>query len=90
MIAEPTHTGNAAIVGLLWGCSAAAIGINRLFPSRVTAEVSVGMGASPRLLILGLMPASSVFGSISLFLGWCVVGGILDSFVLVGGLGPIN
>lgn len=90
MIAEFTHTGNTAIVGLLLGCSAAAIGITALFLSRVRAYASVWVGASLTFLSLGLMAAASAFGSISLFLGWCIIGGIAYSFAFTGGLGLIN
>ena len=31
-----------------------------------------------------------MFGSIALFLGWCIVGGIAYSFAFTGGLGLIN
>ena len=90
MITEFTQTGNTATVGLLLGCSAAAIGITALFLSRVPAYASVWVGASLTVLSLGLMAAASAFGSISLFLGWCVVGGIAYSFAFTGGLGLIN
>lgn len=90
MITAFTHTQNTAIVGLLLGCSAAAIGITALFLSRVRAYASVWVGASLTVLSLGLMAAASTFGSISLFLAWCVVGGIAYSFAFTGGLGLIN
>ncbi|MFL4472698.1 MFS transporter [Paeniglutamicibacter sp. MACA_103] len=90
MITAFTHTGNTAIVGVLLGCSAAAIGITALFLSRVRAYVSVTVGAALTLLSLGLMAAASAFGSILLFLGWCVIGGIAYSFAFTGGLGLIN
>lgn len=90
MITEFTHTSNTAIVGLLLGCSAAAIGITALFLARVPAYTSVWVGASLSVLSLGLMAAASTFGSISLFLGWCIVGGIAYSFAFTGGLGLIN
>ncbi|WP_286135369.1 MFS transporter [Arthrobacter sp. UCD-GKA] len=90
MITEFTQTANTAIAGLLLGCSAAAIGITALFLSRVPAHASVWVGASLTVLSLGLMAAASMFGSISLFLGWCIVGGIAYSFAFTGGLGLIN
>ena len=90
MITQFTHTGNTAIVGVLLGCSAAAIGITALFLSRVPVYASVTVGASLTLLSLGLMAAASAFGSILLFLGWCVIGGIAYSFAFTGGLGLIN
>lgn len=90
MIAQFTHAGNTAIVGVLLGCSAAAIGITALFLSRVPAYASVWAGAALTILSLGLMAAASTFGSITLFLGWCIVGGIAYSFTFTGGLGLIN
>lgn len=90
MITQSTHTTNTAIVGVLLGCSAAAIGITALFLSRVPAYTSVWVGAVLTVLSLGLMSAASALGSISLFLGWCVVGGIAYSFAFTGGLSLIN
>ncbi|WP_167041432.1 MFS transporter [Salinibacterium sp. ZJ454] len=90
MITQFAHTENSAIVGILLGCSAAAIGITALFLSRVPAHTSVWIGVTLTVLSLGLMAAASAFGSISLFLGWCVIGGIAYSFAFTGGLGLIN
>lgn len=90
MIAQFTHAGNTAVVGVLLGCSAAAIGITALFLSRVPAYASVWAGAALTILSLALMTAASTFGSITLFLGWCIVGGIAYSFTFTGGLGLIN
>lgn len=90
MITEFTQSGSTAIIGLLLGSSAVAIGVTALFLSRVPASTSVWVGATLTILSLGLMVAASAFGSISLFLGWCIVGGIAYSFAFTGGLGLIN
>ncbi|PYI38731.1 MFS transporter [Arthrobacter psychrolactophilus] len=90
MIREFTHTGSTATIGALLGCSAAAIGITALFLSRIPARASVWVGAGLTIASLGFMAAASSFGSMSLFLGWCVVGGIAYSFAFTGGLGLIN
>lgn len=90
MIREFTHTGSTAIVGALLGCSAAAIGITALFLSRISAQAAVLVGAALTIASVGFMAAASSLGSILLFLGWCIIGGIAYSFAFTGGLGLIN
>ncbi|MGM7670261.1 MFS transporter [Microbacterium sp. A93] len=90
MIGQFTQTSNTALVGVLLGCSSAAIGVTALLLARVPAHTSVWIGASLTLLSLALMATAAAFGSIGLFLAWCVVGGIAYSFAFTGGLGVIN
>ncbi|MDQ0613982.1 MFS family permease [Microbacterium sp. W4I4] len=90
MITQFAHTGNSALVGALLGVSAATIGLTALFLSRVPPNVSIGIGATLTLVSLGLMAAASTAGSVILFLGWCIFGGIAYSFAFTGGLGLIN
>jgi MFS family permease len=90
MIGQFTQTSNTALVGVLLGCSSAAIGVTALLLTRVPAHTSVWIGASLTLLSLTLMATATAFGSIGLFLAWCVVGGIAYSFAFTGGLGVIN
>lgn len=90
MIGQFTQTWNTALVGLLLGCSSAAIGITALLLARVRAHTSVWIGASLTLISLTLMATAAALGSIGMFLAWCVVGGIAYSFAFTGGLGVIN
>ncbi|MGP6174388.1 MFS transporter [Corynebacterium sp. A21] len=90
MITQFAQTGNTAIVGVLLGSSSLAIGLTALFLSRIPPRTSVSIGAVLTILSLGLMGAASTFGSVSLFLSWCIIGGIAYSFAFTGGLGFIN
>lgn len=90
MIGQFTHTTNAATVGVLLGCSSAAIGVTGLLLARIRPHVSVLVGTLLTLVSLALMAAAAAFGSIGLFLAWCLVGGIAYSFAFTGGLGVIN
>ncbi|MCF2589299.1 MFS transporter [Brevibacterium sp. UCMA 11752] len=90
MIGQFTHTTNAATVGVLLGCSSAAIGATGLLLARIRPLVSVLAGTLLTLVSLGLMAAAATFGSIGLFLAWCLVGGVAYSFAFTGGLGVIN
>lgn len=67
-----------------------AIGVTALLLARVSPYVSVAVGAVLTILSVGLMAAAASFGSIVLFLGWCIVGGVAYSFAFSGGLGVIN
>lgn len=90
MIGQFTHTTNAATVGVLLGCSSAAIGVTGLLLARIRPHVSVLVGTLLTLVSLALMAAAATFGSIGLFLAWCLVGGAAYSFAFTGGLGVIN
>lgn len=90
MIGQFTQTSNPALVGVLLGCSSAAIGATALLLTRLGPHTAVWIGASLTLLSLTLMATATAFGSIRLFLAWCVVGGIAYSFAFTGGLGVIN
>lgn len=90
MIGQFTHTTNAATVGVLLGCSSAAIGVTGLLLARIRPHVSILVGTLLTLVSLALMAAAATFGSIGLFLAWCLVGGAAYSFAFTGGLGVIN
>lgn len=90
MIGQFAHTTNAATVGVLLGCSAAAIGITGLLLTRIRPHTSVIVGTLLTLISLALMAAAASFGSVSLFLAWCLIGGVAYSFAFTGGLGVIN
>ncbi|MCF2570635.1 MFS transporter [Brevibacterium sp. UCMA 11754] len=90
MIGQFTHTTNAATVGVLLGCSSAAIGATGLLLARIRPLVSVLVGTLLTLVSLALMAAAATFGTIGLFLAWCLVGGVAYSFAFTGGLGVIN
>lgn len=90
MIGQFARTSDAALTGVLLGCSSAAIGVTGLLLSRVRPHVSVLVGALLTIVSLGLMAAAAAFGSIGLFLAWCIVGGSAYSFAFTGGLGVVN
>ena len=90
MIGQFADTTNAATVGLLLGCSAATIGVTGLLLARIRPLASVLVGTLLTLVSLALMAAAATIGSIGLFLGWCLVGGVAYSFAFTGGLGVIN
>lgn len=90
MITQFINTTNTALVGSLLACSSVAIGITALLLARVPAHIQVGAGTVLTLVSLALMGTASMYGSIALFLWWCVVGGIACSFAFSGGLGLIN
>ena len=90
MIEQFTQTSDTAVVGLLLGCSSAAIGVTALLLSRVTPHVAVWTGTFLTVASLALMASAAAFGSITLFLCWCVMGGVAYSFAFTGGLGVIN
>lgn len=90
MLDQFVQTPGAAMVGMLLACSSGAIGVTALLLSRVPAHISVRLGAILTILSLALMTAAVVFGSIVLFLVWCIVGGVAYSFAFSGGLGIIN
>ena len=76
MIEQFTQTSDTAVVGLLLGCSSAAIGVTALLLSRVTPHVAVWTGTFLTVASLALMASAAAFGSITLFLCWCVMGGV--------------
>lgn len=90
MIAQFAHTDNTAILGALLASSSAAICLTALLLVRVPARTQVWAGTVLTILSLALMVAASTFGSIGLFLSWCLVGGIAYSLAFTGGLGLIN
>ncbi|MDN5654249.1 MAG: MFS transporter [Kocuria sp.] len=90
MIGQFAGTSDTALVGVLLGCSSAAIGATGLFLARVRPHVALLAGALLTLVSLALMSAAAAFGSIGLFLAWCLVGGAAYSFAFTGGLGVIN
>lgn len=90
MIDQFTHTENTALVGSLLAASSACIGVTGLFLPRFHARALIWAGTALTLVSLALMAAASAFGSLPLFLGWCVVGGIAYALAFTGGLGLIN
>ncbi|WP_051973160.1 MFS transporter [Cryobacterium sp. MLB-32] len=90
MARDLTGTTNLIVVGGLLAVSSLTIGVTALFLSRVHAHVSIMIGAVVSLAGLGLMAATTVSGSVGLFLVWCVVGGIGYSFAFTGGLTLLN
>lgn len=90
MIGQFAGTSDAALAGLLLGCSSATIGVTGLFLSRLRPHVSLLLGTLLTIVSLALMAAAAAFGSIGLFLAWCIVGGVAYSFTFTGGLGVIN
>lgn len=90
MIGQFTQTSNSAMVGLLLGCSSAAIGVSALLLARISSHILVWVGTLLTVLSLVVMTAAATYGSIALFLGWCVIGGVAYSFAFTGGLGVIN
>lgn len=90
MIREFADTENSALIGVILACSSATIGVTGLLLSRISAHVSVLAGAIVTLLSLVLMAAASAFGSLPLFFGWCLIGGVAYALAFTGGLGLIN
>ncbi|MBF4550973.1 MFS transporter [Pseudoclavibacter sp. VKM Ac-2888] len=90
MIREFADTENSALIGVILACSSATIGVTGLLLSRISAHASVLAGAVVTLLSLVLMAAASAFGSLPLFFGWCIVGGVAYALAFTGGLGLIN
>lgn len=90
MIGQFAGTSDTALVGVLLGCSSAAIGVTGLFLARVRPHVSLLVGTLLTIISLALMAAAAAFGSIGIFLAWCVVGGAAYSFAFTGGLGVIS
>lgn len=90
MIGQFAHTTNAAAVGVLLGCSSAAIGITGLLLTRIRPHASVLVGTLLTFISLALMAAAAAFGSVGLFLAWCLIGGVAYSFAFTGGLGVIS
>lgn len=90
MIGQFSGTTDTALVGVLLGCSSAAIGVTGLFLARVRPHVSLLVGTLLTIISLALMAAAAAFGSIGIFLAWCIVGGAAYSFAFTGGLGVIS
>lgn len=90
MISQFAGTSDTALVGVLLGCSSAAIGVTGLFLARVRPHVSLLVGTLLTIISLALMAAAAAFGSIGIFLAWCIVGGAAYSFAFTGGLGVIS
>lgn len=90
MIRQFADTENHLVVGLLLGCSSAAIGVTGLLLARVQARPAATLGALLSLVSLVGMVLVAEAGSIPLFLVWCIVGGAAYSFAFTGGLGLIN
>ena len=90
MIEQFSQTSDTAVTGLLLGCSSAAIGVTALLLSRVSPHAAVWTGTFLTVASLALMASAAVFGSIPLFLCWCVLGGVAYSFAFTGGLGVMN
>lgn len=90
MIEQFAQTSHSSVVGLLLGSSAVAIGITALLLSRVHPLTAVWTGSLLTVASLVLMVAASAFGSLALFLCWCVVGGVAYAVSFTGGLGVIN
>jgi predicted MFS family arabinose efflux permease len=87
MARELTGTSDLLVIGLLLGISSLAIGVTGLLLSRVPAHVSIIVGGLLSIVALGIMALTAAAGSITLFLLWCVVGGVAYSFCFTGGLG---
>lgn len=90
MIREFADTDNSALIGVILACSSATIGVTGLLLARISAQASVLAGAIVTLVSLVLMAAASMFGSLPLFFGWCLVGGVAYALAFSGGLGLIN
>lgn len=90
MIGQFSGTSDTALAGVLLGCSSAAIGVTGLFLARVRPHVSLLVGTLLTIISLALMAAAAAFGSIGIFLAWCIVGGAAYSFAFTGGLGVIS
>lgn len=90
MIAQFAQTDNKAVTGALLATSSAAICLTALLLVRVPARTQVWAGTVLTVVSLALMVTASMFGSVWLFLSWCLVGGIAYSLAFTGGLGLIN
>ncbi|WP_256939557.1 MFS transporter [Arthrobacter sp. BF1] len=90
MISAFAQTDNKAITGALLATSAASIGLTALLLGRVPARAQIWAGTALTVLSLAIMVAASIYGSVWLFLSWCLVGGIAYSLTFTGGLGLIN
>lgn len=90
MIGEFAQTPGTAVDGVLLGASSAAIGVTALLLARVPPQASTRVGALVTIASLALMASAAALGSITLFLAWCIVGGIAYSFAFSGGLGIMN
>lgn len=90
MIRQFTQTEDSLVIGLLLGCSSAAIGITALLLSRLSAQKAVVIGALLSVGSLTLMVLATAAGSIGLFFAWALVGGVAYSFAFSGGLGVLN
>jgi MFS family permease len=90
MARQLTGTTNLLLVGSILGLSSFFIGATALFLQKVPAHIAIVVGGTLSVAGLGLMAATAASGSITLFLAWCVVGGIAYSFAFTGGLGLIN
>lgn len=90
MARQLTGTTNLIVVGGLLAVSAFVIGLTALFLSRVHAHVAILVGAVLSIGGLALMAGTAASGSIAMFLGWCVVGGMGYSFAFTGGLQLVN
>lgn len=90
MIGQFTQTDDMFVIGVLLGCSSAAIGVTALLLARVPAHACVWVGAAMSAVSLALMAAAAASDSIVLFLIWCLTGGVAYSFAFTGGLGLIN
>ena len=90
MARQLTGTTNLIVVGGLLAVSAFVIGLTALFLSRVHAHVAIVVGGVLSIGGLVLMAGTAASGSIGMFLGWCVVGGMGYSFAFTGGLQLVN
>lgn len=90
MVRQLAHTTDLLTVGGLLGTSSLAIGATALLLVRVPASVAIRAGAVLSIASLGVMAAVATTGSVALFLGWCVLGGVAYAFAFTGGLASIN
>ncbi len=90
MARDLTGTSSLAVTGALLAISAAVIGVVSVLLARVPAHASVLLGGGLSLASLAVMAACAIWGSVPLFLAWCVVGGVAYAFAFTGGIGVVN
>lgn len=90
MIRQFVQTEDTLVIGVLLGCSSAAIGATALLLRSVPAFVSVWTGTVLTAISLAIMLGAAWSGSVVVFLVWCLIGGAAYSLTFTGGLGLIN
>lgn len=90
LIRQFAQTDNTLLIGLLLGCSSAAIGATALLLTRVAPQKCIWVGAVLTVISLTVMLWAAASGSVGVFLLWCLTGGAAYSLTFTGGLGLIN